>query len=218
MYVVSNIRRYHELGPSYLSLGRHYKNINYSSSSFLSLLEGDDLLNADSGLDGAADLILPAVPSSADLFRHFRRIRGEVDVGLLVAALVHEGDLPVLPDVHDVPLGAVDDGDGGAVGGGDHVLELLAGEDVGGGEVALCVPVLAGLGDGDAQYLARLALDHHVAVRCRGRRCTGCRKKIRNEGRGKIEVAVKSRGRLRTQEAKSTTHRNTRNKLNKSTV
>jgi len=143
----------------------------------LSLLEGDDLLNADSGLDGAADLILAAVPSSADLLRHFRGIRGEVDVGLLVSALVHEGDLPVLPDVHDVPLGAVDDGDGGAVGGGDHVLELLAGEDVGSREVALGVPVLAGLGDGDAQDLAGLALDHHVAVRCHSRRCTtGCEK------------------------------------------
>ncbi len=46
------------------------------------------------------------------------------------------------------------------MGGGDHILELLAGEDVGCGEVALGVSVLAGLGNGDAQDLAGLALDH----------------------------------------------------------
>lgn len=153
----------------------------------LTLLEGDDLLNAHSGLDGDADLILAAVPSVTDLLGHGLGVRGEVDVGLLVATFVHEGDLPVFPDVHNVPLGAVDDGDGGAVGGRDHVLELLAGEDVGGGEVALGVPVLPGLGYGDAQDLAGLALDHDEAVRCR----------CRQGSEAKMERGARTRNRLR---------------------
>ena len=37
--------------------------------------------------------------------------------------------------------------------GRDHVLELLAGEDVGGGEVSLGVPVFAGLGGGHVHHL-----------------------------------------------------------------
>ena len=49
------------------------------------------------------------------------------------------------------------------MGGGDHILELLAGEDVGGGEIAFGVAVLSGLGDGDVGDLAGLSLDHDVS-------------------------------------------------------
>jgi hypothetical protein len=41
------------------------------------------------------------------------------------------------------------------VGRRDELLHLLAGEDVGGDEVALGVTVLAGLGGGDVNYLRR---------------------------------------------------------------
>ncbi len=47
---------------------------------------------------------------------------------------------------------------------GDHILELLPGEDVGGREVAFGVAVLSGLGDADVQHLAGLALDHDEAT------------------------------------------------------
>jgi len=50
------------------------------------------------------------------------------------------------------------------VGGGDHILELLAGEDVNGQEIALGVAVLPRLGDRDVEHLAGLSLDHHVAA------------------------------------------------------
>jgi len=49
------------------------------------------------------------------------------------------------------------------VGGGNHVFKLLSGEDVDGGEVTFGVAVLSGLGDGDADDLAGLSLDHHEA-------------------------------------------------------
>ena len=39
------------------------------------------------------------------------------------------------------------------VGRGDELLHLLAGEDIGGGEVALGVTVLAGLGGGHVDHL-----------------------------------------------------------------
>ena len=48
--------------------------------------------------------------------------------------------------------------------GGDHILKLLTGEDIGGGEVTFGVTVLSGLGDGDVEDLAGLSLDHDVAV------------------------------------------------------
>lgn len=50
------------------------------------------------------------------------------------------------------------------MGRGDHIFKLFAGENVGGGEVAFGVAVLTGLGDGDVQDLAGLALDHDEAV------------------------------------------------------
>ena len=64
------------------------------------------------------------------------------------------------------------------MGRGDHIFKLFTGENVGGGEVAFGVAVLTGLGDGDVQDLAGLALDHDEAVRCR------CAKQKWNEERG----------------------------------
>ena len=133
------------------------------------LLERNDLLNANSLLDGNGDGVLALIPGLTDLVGHLLGVGGELDVDLLLAALVHEGELTILLDVDDLPVGAGDDGDGSAVGAGDHILELLAGEDVGGDEVALGMAVLAGLGDGDGNDLAGLALDHDVSAYLRRR-------------------------------------------------
>lgn len=113
------------------------------------LLERNDLLNTHGRLDGNLDLILPIRPSITDSLGHISWVRRQVDVGLLIATLVHEGQLPLLADVDDFPLGAGDDGDGRAVGSGHHIFKFLPGEDVGGGEVAFGVAVFAGLRDGD---------------------------------------------------------------------
>ena len=51
------------------------------------------------------------------------------------------------------------------MGGGAKLFELLGGEDVDGDQVNLGVTVLAGLGGGHLQHLARLVLDKdHVAL------------------------------------------------------
>jgi hypothetical protein len=50
------------------------------------------------------------------------------------------------------------------VSGGDHILHLLAVENVDGDEVGLSVTVLASLGGRDINHLAGAALDHDVAA------------------------------------------------------
>jgi len=123
------------------------------------LLPGNDLFDADGGLDGHDDTVLATIPCLADFLGHVFWDGWEVEVGLLVSTFVHEGELFAL-NVDDLPVGTVDDGHGGSVGGWDHIFQLLSGEDVDGGEVTLGVTVLSGLGDGDAQNLAWLSLDH----------------------------------------------------------
>ena len=51
------------------------------------------------------------------------------------------------------------------MGRGNHILKLLAGEDVDRREIAFGVAVLSGLGDGDVQDLARLSFDHDESVK-----------------------------------------------------
>ena len=49
------------------------------------------------------------------------------------------------------------------MGGGNHILKLLASEDVNGGEVTFGVTVLSSFGDGDVNDLAGLSLNHNVS-------------------------------------------------------
>ena len=48
---------------------------------------------------------------------------------------------------------------------GNHILELLTGEDVDRGEIAFSVAVLSSLGDRDVQDLAGLSFNHDVSVK-----------------------------------------------------
>ena len=50
------------------------------------------------------------------------------------------------------------------MGGGNHILKLLSGEDIDSGKVTFGVAVLSGLGDGDVEDLAGLSLDHDEAA------------------------------------------------------
>jgi hypothetical protein len=59
------------------------------------------------------------------------------------------------------------------VGRGGEILELLAGEDVDGDKMDLGVTVLAGLGGGHVDNLARAALDNDVTVLPQGRALHG---------------------------------------------
>lgn len=54
------------------------------------------------------------------------------------------------------------------VGGGGQVFHLLAGEDVNGNQVDLCVAVFSSLGGGHFDNLARAALDDNEAVLSQG--------------------------------------------------
>lgn len=127
------------------------------------LLVSNDLLDSNSRLDSDHNLALTAVPSISDLIGHSLGESGKVEIRLLVPSFVHESHLTLLTNVNDLPLALVDNGDGGTVRRGNHIFVLLAGENVGGGEVALGVSVFSGLGDGDVEDFARETLDHHVS-------------------------------------------------------
>ena len=129
----------------------------------LLLLVGDHLLDTDSRLDSDRDGAFTTIPGIADLFGHAFRPGRKVQISLLVTCFVHEGKFFSV-DVNDFPITLVDDGDGGSVGGRDHIFVLLSSEDIGGGKVALCVAVLSRLGDGNVKDLAGLSLDHHESV------------------------------------------------------
>ena len=129
------------------------------------LLEGDDSLDADRGLDGD-DELGAVVEGFLELLAELAV--GDLEVVLGLAALGQDGAVAV-GDVEELVLGSLDLGDVHVVGGRAEVLVLLAGEDVLADQVDLGVTVLAGLGGGHVGDLAREALEHDEAVLSQGR-------------------------------------------------
>lgn len=74
---------------------------------------------------------------------------------------------------HELVLATQDVGDVHVVGGGAKLLKLLAGEDVDGDQVDLGVTVLASLGGGHVDDLARAVLDDDETVLSEGRTLHG---------------------------------------------
>lgn len=110
---------------------------------------------------------------------------GDLDIVLGVTVILHQrqevvvGDIQLEPDqshvtqtrgalgwnkTHELVLLTGDVGDVHVVGGGRQILELLASEDIEGDQVDLGVTVLASLGGGHLDDLARTALDDDVTV------------------------------------------------------
>lgn len=83
------------------------------------------------------------------------------------------GRRALLWETHKLVLATGDVGDVHVVGGGGEIFELLAGEDVDGDHVDLGVTVLASLGGGHVDNLARAALDDDVTVLPQGRALHG---------------------------------------------
>jgi len=127
------------------------------------LLESNDLLNINSRLHSDHDRVFSSTPGFSDLSGKGLGVGRKVKVRLLVTSLVHESEFIAI-NVNNFPFGAVDNGDSGTVGGGDHIFVLLASENVGGSKVALGVTVLSSLGDGNVKDLAGLSLNHHVSA------------------------------------------------------
>mmetsp|Transcript_31457 Transcript_31457/g.47033 ORF Transcript_31457/g.47033 Transcript_31457/m.47033 type:complete len:235 (+) Transcript_31457:164-868(+) len=127
------------------------------------LLVGNNLLNTNSSLDSDTNLVLSIIPSITNFLSHVLRVSRKINIGLLVSPLIHKCKLIIISNIDDFPLGTDNDGDSSSVGGGNHIFKLLSGEDVDGEEVTFGVAVLSGLGDGDAEDLAGLSLDHDVA-------------------------------------------------------
>ena len=127
----------------------------------LLLLVRNNLLNANSSLNSHSDGVVSISPGVNDFLTESLWELWKVEIGLFVTTFVHENETAIFLNIGNGPLRTVDDRNGSSVGGRDHIFVLLSGEDVGCGEIALGVTVLSCLGDGDAQNLARLSLDHH---------------------------------------------------------
>jgi hypothetical protein len=127
----------------------------------LLLLVGNNLLNANSRLNSHSDGVVAISPGVSDFLSESLGELWKVEIGLFVTTFVHEGETAIFLNVGNGPLRTVDDWDGSSVGRGDHIFVLLSGENIGSREIALGVAVLSCLGDGDAQNLARLSLNHH---------------------------------------------------------
>jgi hypothetical protein len=138
----------------------HHSLLPHVIARLVVLLVGDNLLDTNSRLNSDNDRVFTTIPGVADFLAHAFRPSGEVQIGLLVASFVHEGEFIAI-DIDDFPVALVDNRDSGTVGGGDHIFVLLSSEDIGGGKVALCVTVLSRLGNGNVEDLAGLSLDHH---------------------------------------------------------
>ena len=74
---------------------------------------------------------------------------------------------------HKLVFTAGDVGNVHVMGGRAKIFEFLAGEDIDGNKMNLCVTVLASLGGGHFDDLARTILDNHEAVLSQGRALHG---------------------------------------------
>jgi len=83
-------------------------------------------------------------------------LRGEPEVLTRVAIVIHERAVAILINVQELEVDLGDEGGLHVVRGGLDGLDLRLGEDVDPGELALRVPVLAGLRDRDTDDLEEL--------------------------------------------------------------
>jgi hypothetical protein len=126
------------------------------------LLVCNDLFNTHRCLDRDHDLVFSTRPSLTDLVGQRFGKGGEIQIRLLIATFIHQGEL-IAVNVNNFPFRLIDNGDHRSMRRRNHILQFFARENINGGKVALGVAVLSSLGHGNIQHLARLSLDHHKA-------------------------------------------------------
>ena len=135
-----------------------------------SLLVGDGLLFAHGG-DNGDEEVLAIVKGSSDFLSDLSLIRNlNVVLGNTIA--VHQVE-EIVVDVDQLVFSTGDVGDIHVVGGGGDIFQFLPGEDIDGDQVDLGVTVLASLGGGHVNDLARTALDDDVSVFAQSRALGG---------------------------------------------
>ena len=135
-----------------------------------SLLVGDGLLFAHGG-DNGDEEVLAIVKGSSDFLSDLSLIRNlNVVLGNTIA--VHQVE-EIVVDVDQLVFSTGDVGDIHVVGGGGDIFQFLASEDIDGDQVDLGVTVLASLGGGHVNDLARTALDDDVSVFAQSRALGG---------------------------------------------
>jgi len=131
-----------------------------------SLLDGVRLLLVHGAEDGDNEL-LPVIVHILNLFCELFRVLvagGELEILTSVTLVRHEGKEALVVDGEEGVVQSLHERHLKVVGRRDKLLHLLAGEDVGGGEMALGVAVLPSLGGGHLNNLGGAALDAHEAT------------------------------------------------------
>jgi len=138
---------------------------------FGSLLGLNSDLLTHSGLDDDVDVLVLIFEHADKTLTNFTF--GDLDIVLGVTVILQQGEEVIVGDIQKLVLLTGNVGDVHVVGGGGQILKLLASEDIDGDQVNLGVTVLASLGGGHVNDLARAVLDDDVTVLTQSRALHG---------------------------------------------
>jgi hypothetical protein len=130
---------------------------------FSGFLAVDGNLFAHGSEDDDVDILALIVEEFLDLVTALGTV-WDLDIVLGGSIVRHKGEETVIGDIEKLVFLATDVGDIHVVGGWAQFFKLLASEDVNGDEMDFGVTVLASLGGGHVNDLARAVLDHDEAV------------------------------------------------------
>jgi len=116
-------------------------------------------------------VFLLAVEKSLDLLANLTL--GNLDVIFGLAVIRHQGEEAIVGDIKQLVFLASNIGNIHVVGGWAKFFKLLAGEDINGNKMNFGVAMLAGLGGGHVNDLARAVLDNDESVLPQGRALHG---------------------------------------------
>lgn len=138
------------------------KMVTQASSHFVAFSHGGELLHSHGGGDGAKALVLTGSEDFSGLGDDVLEplVLGNLQVLFYFGMLIHKGHVALVVDVDEGVLLLGLEGSVDVVTGGEGALVFVRGEDVDTGDHGLGSTVLAGLGGGETDDLARVALDH----------------------------------------------------------
>jgi len=154
--------------------------ISLTARSFLCF---DGSLFTHSSEDDNVSILLFLGEQLGNLLANFSL--GNLDIILSFTVISHQGQEAVVGDIEELVFLASNVGNVHVVGGGAKFFEFLAGEDINGDKMDLCVTVLTSLRGGHVDNLAGAILDADETVLSQGRALHG--KGGRSTGIGTLE-------------------------------
>ena len=132
------------------------------SSHLVAFSDSGEFLSAHGGGDGDEALVLSSGKDFLGLGDDVLKplVLGNLQVLFYFGMLIHERHVALVIDVNESVLLLGLDGSINVITGGEGALVLVGSEDVNTGDHGLGSTVLASLGGGETDDLARVALDH----------------------------------------------------------